>query len=1009
VKKTRAFLVVWLVACGTAAAQAPTGTLRGFIQDASNAVMPGVDVEIIHIGTGARRSTVTDGEGRYDFSFVPVGRYRLGATIAGFKTVAREFTLEVDQTLRLDLTMEVGVTSETLTVVGDAPLVQTNSSSTGTVIDSRKMVDIPLNSRDFQQLTLLVPGSVVPAGGDVTFNINVAGQRGDANDFLIDGTTNNDLRNNQIVLPPNVETIQEFKIQENSFSAEYGRASGAVVNIVTRSGANEFDGSVFHFLRNERFDARNYFDDPNVPIPPFKRNVFGGVLGGPIVRNKSFFFFSYEGRRQRESVTLRSRVPTAQERSGIIRNADGSVTNVSAQIDPVARRLLDLVPLPNSEGAFNWVGIGKRPRDVDQYSIKVDHDFNSSHRTSFSYLWQRDIRNEPATSANLPGFGDTRDALRYHATATHTATFSPRLLNQTVVGFNMLDATAYAVDTSRPSEFGIGNQVSDPIGLPNVNVVGWFQLGHGAAPFGWRDPKWTVRNTFSYVTGQHSIRAGGEWRTWQNRQYGTNSGQFRFDGTFTGNALVDFLTARAATVAAVFGDQTTRLKTDVYGLFVQDDIQLSRRFTLNAGLRWEYYTPPEELQDRDFQVFDEATGSLIGRDSAYRAQKNNIAPRIGFAFDPFGDGKMAIRGGVGLFYNQGTITVARNLVLNPPVTTSITFRGTSLADPFAGQGTAALATLDTVGDEIETPLVRSYNINVQRELMQNTMVEVGYYGSYSRNLELTTDINQAIFIPGQSTAVNTDQRRPYRGYGSITKREFVGDSRYDSLRVALSRRMSAGLSVSGSYVLAKTEDYGSSGTTRPQNNFADREAEKGPADFDVRHRVVVSYIWELPWTFQSRPLQAILGGWQISGASQWQSGSPLNIILSTDNSLTGNRLDRPNLNGDPELSEPLPTQWFNVAAFARPAAGEFGNLPRNVLVGPSFANTDVALIKKFGLPRDVRAEFRAEVYNLTNTTNFGTPNLQFGSATFGQISRTRTIRGDAGSSRQVQLGLKLHF
>jgi hypothetical protein len=221
--------------------------------------------------------------------------------------------------------------------------------------------------------------------------------------------------------------------------------------------------------------------------------------------------------------------------------------------------------------------------------------------------------------------------------------------------------------------------------------------------------------------------------------------------------------------------------------------------------------------------------------------------------------------------------------------------------------------------------------------------------------------------------------------------------------------MSSGFSLNGSYVLAKAEDYGSSGTARPQNNFGDRDAEKGPADFDVRHRVVISYIWELPWTFESRPLQAILGGWQISGASQWQSGSPLNIILSTDNSLTGNRLDRPNLSGDPELSDPSPTQWFNTAAFARPATGEFGTLPRNALLSPGFANTDVALIKKFRMPKDVRAEFRAEVYNLTNTANFGRPNLQFGSATFGQISSTRTIRGDAGSSRQVQLGLKLHF
>ena len=356
-----------ILLCTDASAQLPTATLRGFVQDATGAVVPGVTVQITAVATGQQRQAVTDSEGRYELAFVSVGRYELSATLAGFKTVARSLTLEVDQTLRLDFAMELGTAAETVTVVGDAPLVQTTSASPGTVIDGRRMVDIPLNSRDFQQLTLLAPGSVVPPGGDVTFTINVAGQRTDANDFLIDGATNNDLRNNQIVMPPNVETVQEFKIQENSFNAEYGRASGAVVNIVTRSGGNQFEGSIFEFLRNEMFDSRNYFDDPNAPVPPFKRNVFGAVVGGPIIRGRTFFFVSYEGRRQRESVTLRSRVPTEEERRGIIRNAQGGIVqDFSGRIDPVAQNLLALVPLPNSAGSFNWVGIGKRPREADQ-------------------------------------------------------------------------------------------------------------------------------------------------------------------------------------------------------------------------------------------------------------------------------------------------------------------------------------------------------------------------------------------------------------------------------------------------------------------------------------------------------------------------------------------------------------------------------------------------------------------------------------------------------------------
>jgi Carboxypeptidase regulatory-like domain/TonB dependent receptor len=1002
-------LVLLLGAGVPVAAQAPTGTIRGFIHDQSNAIIPGADVELVSQTTAQRRQTVSTDQGMYEFAFVPVGRYQVTVTLAGFKTVAFALSLEVDQTQRLDFTLKLATTSETITVVGEIPLVQTTSSSPGAVIGNRQMTELPLNSRDFQQLTLLAPGSVVPPGGDVTFTINVAGQRTNANDFLVDGVTNVDLRNNQIILPPNVETVQEFKIQENAFSAEYGRASGAVVNIVTRSGTNTLTGTVFEFLRNDKFDARNYFDNPNASIPPFKRNVFGGVAGGPIVRGKTFFFFSYEGRRQRESVTMRAIVPTAEQRLGIFRNAAGAiVTDVSSQISPVSQKLLELVPLPDSPGTFNWVGVGKRPRNVNQYSIKVDHDFNSSNRTTFSWLWQHDIRTEPATSTNMPGFGDTREAHRYHATVSHQSTLTSHLVNQTVAGFNMLDAYVWAVDTSSPASYGIGNSVTSNIGLPNLNVVGWFQLGHGTAPYGWQDPKFSVRDAVSYVTGRQSFKAGGEWRTWLNRQYGTSQGTFSFDGTFTGQAVGDFLVGRSTTVAAVFGDQTTRLRQDVYSLFLQDDVQVSPKLTLNLGARYEYYTAPLERDGLAFQAFDPQTDSLVSRDFAYAPQKFNLAPRLGFAFDPRGDSKTAIRGGYGMFYNQGTLGIARNLVINPPEAVSITFRGTTLADPFAGQGTVALPTINTVDANISPALTHSFNVNVQRQLLSQMMLEVGYYGSVGRNLPVTLDINQAVYIPGASTALNTDQRRPYKGFSSILAQDYVSTASYHSLQIILNRRLAKGFTASGSYVLAKATDYGSSDTARPQNS-GNLAAESALSDFDVRHRVVINAIWEIPGHLSAPLLNAALSGWQLSGVSQYQSGSPLNIILSSDNSLTGERLDRPNLVGNPQVADPSPNQWFNASAFAAPAVGTFGTMPRNSVLGPSFINTDLALMKNFGLTNGRRVQFRFEVYNLTNHPNFGSPGLQRGTASFGLISSTRTIRGDAGSSRQLQLGLKFTF
>ncbi len=1008
--KLGVIIVLALLVAATVSAQAPTGTIRGVVEDSTGAVIPGGTVELHNLNTGDRRHAMTDQEGHYEFVFLPVGRYRVTATLSGFKNAAQDTVLEVGQVNRINLRLEVGSAEETVNVLGSAPLIQTASSNAGKVIDSRRMVDIPLNSRDIQQLTLLVPGTVMPPGGiQSTSAGNVAGQRSDASDYLIDGSPNNDVRNNQVVLVPNIDTIQEFTFQTNAFSAEYGRASGGVVNIVTRSGGNDYRGTVYDFLRNDMFDARNYFDDPKAPIPPFKRNVFGGVLGGPIVHDRTFFFFSYEGRRQRESVTLRATVPTAEQRQGVFRDAQGKVvTDVSGQVTPVAQRILNLVPQPNFAGAFNWGGAAAKPRDANQITVKLDHNFNNANRLSFSYLYQRDIRDEPATNTNLTGFGDWRQGLRHHSTVTHTSTITSRLLNQAVFAFNLLDGRIYPRELSNPAEFGISNGINDKIGLPTINVVGWFQLGRGQAPTGWRDPKFTIRDVVSYYAGKHSLKAGGEIRTWRNRMYAIDQGTLRFDGTFTGNAMVDFLTGRPATVAAVFGDQTTHLGTDVYSAFFQDDFQMSRKLTLNLGARWEYFTVPKETGGRKFGVFDASAGQLVHRDTPYVTSKRSFAPRVGFAYDPTGTGKAAIRGGYGIFYNQGTVGTARNLALNPPEATSITYRGTTLAQPFAGQGTAAVPSLISITPEWPTSYLHSYNANVQIEVARNLAFDAGYYGSTGRNQEIALEINQATYIPGSSTATNTDSRRPFKGFGSIRVQSPIATSKYDSLQVGLTRRVSKGFSAWGFYVLSRCIDYGSSASSRPQDG-TNWQAERGPCNFDARHRVVVSFLWDLPGTYTSRALGFVLAGWQLTGAAQFQSGSPLTVLLSTDNTRTGNRLDRPDLVGDPKVANPSPAQWVNATAFAVPALGQFGNLPRNTIIGPGFSNTDLALMKDFEIGPNRRVQFRFEVYNITNTVNFGSPALTLGAINFGKIAQTRTIRGDAGSSRQLQFGLKFYF
>ncbi len=1048
--KTRLFLLLVLVLLWgrIESGFAQHGEIKGVIKDATAAVIPGVEVTVKNIGTGYSRTTASESDGSYSFTLLPAGEYEVTAKLSGFKAVSRKVTVRVAESIRIDLTLEPGEISETVVVEAEAPLVQLTNANVGDVIDTRRIIEIPLNGRNFNDLSLLAAGTVVPPSNAFLgqfFGLTTSGAREDANDFRLDGVNFNDMIQNQINFQPNVDTIQEYKINNNFFDAQYGRSSGAVVNIITRSGTNEFHGTFFEFLRNDALDARNFFDlsreaserATGREIAPFKRNNFGFTLGGPIWKDQHFFFINYEGRRQRESETVRAIVPTSDERNGIFKDASGNVIlDISGQMSPVSRKILSVLPAPNSPGVFNFAGTGSRPRGEDEFSVRTDHRMSQSDTWAITYIHQQDRRQEPTSirEQNIgPGFGDTRIARRQLASIRETHVFGPSSVNEFTYGFNRIRIGFFGNFNASPREFGFGPTVEQ---FPDINVVGAMRFGVSAAfPQGRADTTHTWSDIFSYTKGKHAIRAGVEFRRFGHNGFLRNvGGTFTFDGSFArarrllpaGDpraAIVDFLLGQAVTYFRAFGDRDNNTTTTAFNFFIQDDYKLTQRVTLNFGLRYEANTAPSEAAGK-FTSFDLATRRLIGVDDPYDTDANNFGPRIGFAWDTTGRGKLVVRGGYGIFFDQPIINIVTPLATNPPFAFSQTFRRsvtldnpTGLDDPRA----PSTPSLSAVDPEFANAYTHQYNLNIQYELDRNTAFKIGYFGGKGTRLVIPVNINQAFFIPGSSTLANVDARRPFLGFGAITQAQSTANSNYNSMRLEFSRRASntgalRGLSVNTNYTLNKSIDWNSRRGFAPIQDVRNLRAERGLSDFDARHRFVVSYIYDLPfsWNGGSSFVRKLVEGWSINGVTQFQSGNHFTIGISGDNTLTGQRFDRPNLVGNPALpvGQRAVERWFNTGAFVRPATGEFGNVGRNTVEGPGFNNFDFSIVKNTFAPsisESFKVQFRVEFFNLFNHPNFADPGRLLGTGAFGRVSGTRTIRGDAGSSRQVQFGLRVFF
>ena len=993
-------VLVLLLVLSTCVYAQSTASIEGLITDQNGALINGAEIVASDPAIGVSRVAITDESGRYQIPALPIGDYRVEVRANGFQTrILEHVRIEVARKLTQDFELQVGDVSQEVSVTTTAgDLIERATISVGHVIDREKVQTLPLNGRYFLDLGLLVPGSVTPPQGAFSsapirglgsFSITTAGNREETINYIINGLPLNNLTNSSITFQPSIGAVQEFKVDNSTFSAEYGQSSGAVVNIATRSGANEFHGEVFEFLRNDVFDARNFFAFTATVPPPFHRNQFGGQLGGPIVRDKAFFFFSYEGLRQRQRLDLNSLVLSDAQRA--------------LATDPVIVKLLPLIPRANFVDASEtarFVGSANAAVDTDQWSGDISYNLSRDDRLHGYYSVYRTSLLEPNRNGNtIPGFGNTTDQLRQVFTLNETHIFNPTLVNEFRFGFNRFSSATTPNAQLNPADFGINHGITEPIGLPQISVAGGLNFGGPSInPSGRGDSTFTAGDTFNYQHGRHAVKAGGEFRQFLNNNFRQGTGSFNFP------TVAAFIAGTANSFSVTLGSQSSSIGEGALGFFVQDNYKVRSNLTLELGLRYEWNMTPTERYDR-FIVFDPSTGSLIrvGDDieEVYHQNNKNFQPRVGFAWDPFGSGKTSVRAAYALQTDQPMTSIVIGTTTNPPLAIPLTFSGAiRLNNAITLAGPAGLAP-QSIAHDYDNAYLQSWNLNVQREVRPNLAVSLGYFGSKGTHLISRRNLNQPIngVRPFQRLS-SSSPILPGTSLGNITQVESGGNSSYNALWITGTQRLTSGLQFNASYTWSKSIDYNSfsTGGIAGQDSYNLR-GDRGLSDFDVRHRFVVSGIYDLPFHGN-----VFVNGWQLAAIVQLQSGSPINIVTSnsTVNGIA-NTLR-------PDVSGPIATigtveKWFDTSVFT--AVPRFGSLGRNVVIGPGFNNVDFSVIKNTTLGENVRMQFRAEVFDLFNHANFGPPGTVVGTPAFGQIISTRFPTGESGSSRQIQFAVKV--
>ncbi len=1119
-----AVLAAFLGFPGLLAAQSATSKLFGTVYDPQKLLLPGVAVQVRETRTGFTRGTVSNNDGYYEFQGLQPGDYEVTWELSSFTSGKALVKLEINQQAKLDLEMKVGTLETTITVDTSPTLVNSTDATIGTVIDQDKVQSLPLNGRHFLELSLLTPGARTSHGAQMgnmnplywrpgqNSAISVGGGRADQNVFLLDGTINTDPAFNTYVISLSPDVVREFQTQAGTYSAEFGSQGTGVINVVTKTGTNSFHGSLYEYLRNSALDARD-FTSPS-KLPHFSQNQYGGTIGGPLRKDKTFFFLHFEGFRSVQGQSMIESVPMEEPRDGdftgmnpiydpattrnnpsydpskptspsnpkVIRDQFPNNIIPQSRINPTTQQVLkEFVPLPNSDqgmsgmgsmgggGSFNNLQDNRVQRiNNDQFTTRIDRNMGSQNIYGrYSLSAERGF-----TPENLPGFGSYHDNRVQNLTLTHNWVLSPSLVNSFRFGLQRMNLERVGQKGTEGRDLikelgikGVGWGGEKAYGLPQFVVQGYDPFGDQllATPSEYHDTVYQFGDNVAKTTRSHSLKVGAEIRRfrWNMLGFFQNRGFYSFSPGFTtrtatndgtGDALASYLLGLPVVKTRQAGYPSMHMRNTTFGTYIQDDWRIRKNLTINLGARYELVTNPNEatkpLNNLDFiggQPYVYFAGEGGYSAGAQYTDKNNIAPRVGFAYSPW-NGRFVVRAGYGVFYGQGDMNSWCNLVHNVPVV----FPETQQSDNF----TPAINTLDfdpaVLGKTVvsftgvdprgKSAYTQQYSLTLEGQVTKNDLIQAGYSGSVSKKLQRAHLLNNALPGPGA-----VGPRRPFHTAsfvpGSTLDSDFIifpvqsttfpisavniientANSTYDSGWVLYKHQFSHSISILSNYtysrLLTDAPAFRSPANEPelPQNNN-DLRTEWGLGGCHLKHRFVLSAQYLVPLKAGSewlgtRFLSAILGDWNIATIYQAQSGFPFTISVFGDTANAGTILNTNPIRANQNPNVPIylsadqqsGDRWFNTAAFATPAAFTFGNVGRNTVIGPGQNSVDLALIREFQIHESHGIQFRAEFFNALNHTNFGTPNRYVNTAQFGSVTMAAT------PARQIQFALRYKF